>query len=295
IFLAARRIQRYWRAYRARKLRDRRWQAAITIQRWWRGFWVRSRYYLRVEKLLQATIEDYHNKAAIKIQSAIRGYFDRRFIHDARRLHKMQTDVLEDFLYCLVDELRTIKSETMMPGIHSLAGSRCTLRIEKLMNTLSFRFHNARVLTLVSRRETQSEDRRKYFEKSKFYTEVPFSGPNFNQLCASRVETEIDNPNEVNDPRYQKVIYGFDKMKQDNKLKQLLRVKNSRKRLEALKEHREREMYNNKEFCREVIESMRKWEIWADDITFNIRDDIFASPSNMETFLDRSWNMMQKY
>lgn len=90
---------------------------------------------------------------------------------------------------------------------------------------LTFRFHNVRVLSLVSRRMTFAEEERRHFKSAEFFFEVPFAGPNFDDVCKGGrtkdkklVEADIDQ-------RFQDIVIGYENFQQNSKLKELLRAK----------------------------------------------------------------------
>ncbi|XP_017067065.2 spermatogenesis-associated protein 17 isoform X2 [Drosophila eugracilis] len=123
MFIAARRIQSYWRAYRIRNLLHRRWHAAVVIQRWWRGFRIRRILWELVERRLQHTLHEHFNQAAIRIQALFRGWQDRRYVHDVQNLHGMQTSAAEELISCFILQFHQIKKTESLPGLFSLRNS----------------------------------------------------------------------------------------------------------------------------------------------------------------------------
>ncbi|KAH8325072.1 hypothetical protein KR074_005966, partial [Drosophila pseudoananassae] len=262
MYIAARRIQAHWRQYRIQKLLRQRQQAAITIQRWWRGFWMRSQQSLHMELLLQKTVLDHFQRAANTIQAFFRGWRDRRNVHDDNQLRRTQKDAVEELLHSLAVEMRRIKAAGFIAGTESLRDSRLLSKVERIIAMLGFRFHNARVLSLVARRTSYKEEQCRYFEGADFFFEVPFAGPNFFEMCSEGVTNDMRLVETDIDECYHDIIVGYETFQQNSKLRELLRAKALQK-LQQLRNHViEKERKKTRDFCEDVADHMSKWPIW---------------------------------
>ncbi|XP_043662289.1 uncharacterized protein LOC122626189 isoform X2 [Drosophila teissieri] len=210
IFIAARRIQSFWRGYRVRKLLLQRWQAAIGIQCWWRGFRTRRILFEKVGRRLQGTILEHFHRAAIRIQALFRGWLVRKFIHDVRDLHRMQSSAAEDLINCLIHELHHIRKTDSLPGVISLRNAVCLSKVEKLLTAMIFRYHNVRVLLMVANTRSQREEYRRHFRDGRFLTQIPYSGPNFNELCYVRKEDHLLLKEVPRDLRYVEIVTEYE-------------------------------------------------------------------------------------
>uniref|UniRef100_A0A6P4EN75 Uncharacterized protein LOC108043760 isoform X1 n=1 Tax=Drosophila rhopaloa TaxID=1041015 RepID=A0A6P4EN75_DRORH len=262
MFIAARRIQSYWRGHRARKQLHQRWQAAITIQRWWRGFRTRHNLWELLERRLQDTLLEHFRRAAIVIQALFRGWRDRRYIHNVRNLRRMQSSAAEDLLNCVILQLKHMKRTGSLPGILSLRNSHCLSKVEKLMNTMLYRFHNNRVFSMVASTISQKEVNRRYFESSLFYTQFPYAGPNFNELCPFTDEEKLVVKDLPIDLRYAKIFAEYEESQLDSNLKKSHRRSVDRKRQKHMDKIINQEMLAKRKFCEDVKERMQKWKIW---------------------------------
>ncbi|KAH8410045.1 hypothetical protein KR009_004722, partial [Drosophila setifemur] len=291
MFLAARRIQSVWRGHRIRRLWDQHWAAATTIQRWWRGLRMRRNLWHYVEQRLQEAVNKNFHVAATIIQSIFRGRFERRLVHDARGLINMQTKAAEELLHCLVDQMHHLNRTGMIPGVYSIRPS-CLAKIEKLMITMAFRFLNGKAKTMVASKLALSEDHGRLFLSGRFYTQLPYPGPNFNELCPAQVEERIVNKNV--DQRFFDVIAEYEASQQPDKFKEINRIKALRKRQDHLNKIKNRENHNTRHFCKDVVDSMSKWKIWTEN-NITIQDDIFKCPENVERFFKKVGHLFDDY
>ncbi|KAI8043710.1 uncharacterized protein LOC128263260 isoform X1 [Drosophila gunungcola] len=291
LFIAARRIQSHWRGHRVRKLLLQRWRAAITIQRWWRGFRTRRLLWQHMDRRLQDTLLEHYRQAAIRIQALFRGWWDRRCIHDVRNLHRMQTAAAEDLISCLILQLHQVKRNGSLPGSLSLRNTNCLSKVEKLMTTMLFRFHNNRVLSMVATRISLKESQRRHFESGRLATQIPYAGPNFNELCPFTDEERVVVKDIPNDQRYAKIIAEYEESLLDEKLRETHRCSENRKRQEQINNIITQEKLAKRKFCADVIERMRRWTIWS-DANVNITPNIFHNRENMQGFLNRVGHLL---
>ncbi|XP_068140387.1 unconventional myosin-Va [Drosophila tropicalis] len=282
-FIAARRIQAAWRGFQFRKTSKLHWQAAITIQRWWRGFQVRKGMFNKIEQRLQRTVIEHHSRSATKIQALFRGWWIRQTVHDMHSLKRMQICAAEELINCVAFKLHHLLRTVAIPGVYSLRNSNCLSRVEKLLASMTFRFHNDRVRGLLNKGLTHKEHRRREFQMSKYNTSVPFAGPNFNKNCSRPCEELLKMDKDM-DRRMYKIIAEYEKTlieKPVSKLKHKLKERNQRKYLERIIA---RQNKHKKSFCGDVIESMRKWKLW-DGKQLQIDKNLFRHPDNLENFI----------
>ncbi|KAH8323267.1 hypothetical protein KR067_004230, partial [Drosophila pandora] len=295
MYLAAKRIQAHWRRYRVQKLLRQRLQAVITIQRWWRGFWERSQQWRYIELQLQETVLAHFNRASNTIQALFRGWRDRRNVHDARKLHQMQTDAVEELLHSMALQMHSMKAEGFIAGVESLRDSSVLIKVDRLIAMLAFRYHNVRVVSLVSRRMTYAEEERRHFKNSEFFFEVPFAGPNFDDVCDGGRTKDKKLVKADIDQRFQDIVVGYENFQQNTKLKELLRGKELIKR-QRLRDHIvEKEQLKNREFCEDVVDHMKKWQIWQDVEPFEFTPEIFCDENNFDGFFSRVRYLLDKY
>ncbi|XP_016931221.3 uncharacterized protein [Drosophila suzukii] len=283
MFIAARRIQSHWRGHRVRKLIHQRWKAAVNIQRWWRGFRVRRTLWEHLEQRLQDTILEHYHRAAIRIQALFRGWRDRQTIHDVQNLRRMQATAAEDLVNCVILQLHHIKQSESLPGVFSLRNSIILSRVEKLITTMMFRFHNGRVLSIVANRMSQKEEHRKIFESGKFYYPFPYAGPNFNELCHIKDENKVVVKDLITDLRFAGIVAKYEESQREEYFRDAHRRFDTRKVQEQLDNINAQELNSKRKFCADVIESMRKWTIWS-GTNDNVKKNIFKSPANEEGF-----------
>ncbi|KAH8352200.1 hypothetical protein KR084_002674 [Drosophila pseudotakahashii] len=294
MFIAARRIQSHWRGHRVRKLLHQRWQAAVAIQRWWRGFRLRRTLWEQLERRLQDTILEHFHLAATRIQALFRGWRDRRTIHDVRNLRRMQTSAAEDLINCVILQLHQIRQAESLPGLLSLRNCVCLSRVEKLMTTMLFRFHNGRVVSMVANRMSQKDDQRKDFETARFHTQFPYDGPNFNELCHVRDEDQVDVKDLTTDLRFCAIVAEYQESQRDEYLRETHRRFDSRKRQEQMEHIKAGEIKSKRKFCADVVERMRKWNIWNGS-KMDIKKNMFQSPENVQLFFKRVKHLMSDY
>ncbi|XP_030375056.1 uncharacterized protein LOC115624492 isoform X2 [Scaptodrosophila lebanonensis] len=286
-FLAARRIQALFRGFYARKQRRSREKAAITIQRWWRGFYVRKNWFGYVENLLQQRCVEHFNRSATKIQALFRGWRTRQLQHDMHSLRRIQVCAAEDLLNCVAFKLHHLLRTYSIPGVYSLRNTHCLSRVERLLASMNFRFHNERVRSAMNRRIARTEENRKEFSNARFHTKVPYGGPNMKHPCPPHCD-ELLRMSKDMDRRMYKIIEMYEKSQQEMEAtaegkKSHLRL-SERRRLWRLKEVLARQESSKRDFCGDVIASMMKWKIL--DKSKNINNDIFRNPANLEKFLD---------
>nr|XP_044251107.1 uncharacterized protein LOC108061262 [Drosophila takahashii] len=294
MFMAARRIQSHWRGYRVQKLLHQRWLGAVTIQRWWRGFRIRRTLWEKLEQRLQDTILEHFHVAATRIQALFRGWRDRRSIHDVRNLCRMQTSAAEDLINCVIVQLHQIKQTKSLPGLFSLRNSVCLPRVEKLLTTMLFKYYNGRVVSMVANRMSQKDAHRKDFETATFHTQFPYDGPNFNELCHGREEDQVAVKEFTSDLRFCGIVTKYQESQRDEYLREAHRRFDSRKRQEQLEHIKAGEIDSKRKFCAEVIQRMRKWNIWNGS-KMDIKKNMFQSPENVQLFFKRVKHLMSDY
>ncbi|XP_017061161.2 uncharacterized protein LOC108101361 [Drosophila ficusphila] len=290
MFIAARRIQAFWRGHRVRKLLHQRWQAAIVIQRWWRGFWARHSLREQLEQRLQETILEHFHIAATRIQALYRGWRDRRFIHDVQNLRRMQNSAAEELLNCVILQLYYMRQEGSLPGIFSLRNSPCLSKIEKLKATMLFRFYNGRVLSMVETGLAQREGYNRQFESSTSHTQFPYAGPNFND-CFEPPDDRLQVKNLPDDPRYAQIIAQYEESQLDKNLRNTHLRSNSRKRQELMQNIIARERLATRKFCSYIIDHMRRWTIWGGG-NENTKRSSKTTREEMRGFLNRVHQML---
>ncbi|KAH8251284.1 hypothetical protein KR032_005119, partial [Drosophila birchii] len=285
MFIAARRIQSFWRAYRDRKLGNQRWQCCITIQRWWRGFRLRRQLKDLVERRMQDACLDHFNRMATRIQAFFRGWYERRHIHDMVRLTQVQTAATEDLIYCLMQSMHHLKRTDYIPGFVSLQETVCTSKINHLMATMMFRFYNGRLTSMVSRKEARQAEARRRFHDCTFQTIIPYSGPDVD-LCTYRSYTSFMNVgNDLLDPRMNDIANEYQASLRSEHLRDMYSHSGSQKRkghgyLHIIKK---RERKSKEEFFNTVMASMSRWGVWK-QLNFGMQD-ISSGPEKQQRFL----------
>ncbi|KAH8238899.1 hypothetical protein KR038_005971 [Drosophila bunnanda] len=312
MFIAARRIQSFWRAHRDRKLRDKRWQACVTIQRSWRCFRLRRQLWDLLEQRLQKEYLDYLNLMATRIQSLFRGWYDRRHIHNMLRLTRIQVAANEELLCSLIESLRHLKRIEYLPGVYSMRETDCISKVENILTTMTFRFHNGRLTSMVSSKKAWLEEARRHFRDCRFYTDIPYSG-DFSALCGYHsYKNDSDVGNELLDLRMHDVATQYESLQRCEYLKDLHSNSLSRKysvftsveivfffcififcliyffsekRNECLHNITDRERTAREQFCNSVISSMRRWAAWKE---FNVGlTEFLGSTEKRERFFKR--------
>ncbi|XP_022222338.2 uncharacterized protein LOC111074025 [Drosophila obscura] len=291
-FKSARTIQRHWRGCLCRETLKKRNKAATTIQRWWRGFSVRKNFFKTVEKMLQKRIEMRYNQAATKIQALFRGWWIRHTVHDMYSLRQMQVCAAEDLLNCVAFKLHHLLRTYSIPGVYSLKDTTCLSRVEKLLASLNFRFHNGRVRAYMAKRSADAHVERDHFKKSKHRTEVPFTGPNFQIVCAPQCEGALRMSKDM-DRRMYKIIEMYDKAQRDAHVQKFHQSIAGKKRLKVLKEKLKLLEKNKRDFCGDVIASMRRWKILGGR-RLSVDNNIFQNPQNLEKFLHEISDLVEE-
>ncbi|XP_037710027.1 uncharacterized protein LOC119547303 isoform X3 [Drosophila subpulchrella] len=156
-------------------------------------------------------------------------------------------------------------------------------RVEKLVTTMLFRFHNGRVLSIVANRMSQKEEHRKIFESGKFFYPFPFAGPNFNELCHITDEGKVVVKDLITDLRFAGIVAKYEESQREEHFREAHRRFDTRKVQEQLDHINAQELNSKRKFCADVIESMRKWTIWS-GTNNNVKKNIFQSPENVEGF-----------
>ncbi|BFG05821.1 uncharacterized protein DMAD_04466 [Drosophila madeirensis] len=282
-FKSARIIQRHWRGCLCRETLKKRNKAATTLQRYWRGFAVRKNYFKTVEKMLQKRLEARYNQAATKIQALFRGWWIRHTVHDMHSLRQMQVCAAEDLLNCVAFKLHHLLRTYSIPGVYSLKNTTCLSRVEKLLASLNFRFHNGRVRSCMAKRSADARVERDHFMKNKLRTEVPYTGPNFQSFCTPQCEGALRMSKDM-DRRMYKIIEMYDKAQRDAHVQKFHKSLSGKKRLKVLKEKLKFLEKNKRDFCGDVIASMRRWKILGDR-QLTVDNNIFQNPENLEKFL----------
>ncbi|XP_052854131.1 uncharacterized protein LOC128263260 isoform X2 [Drosophila gunungcola] len=187
-------------------------------------------------------------------------------------------------------EIEDVTEEsTILPFVVKL--SSCLSKVEKLMTTMLFRFHNNRVLSMVATRISLKESQRRHFESGRLATQIPYAGPNFNELCPFTDEERVVVKDIPNDQRYAKIIAEYEESLLDEKLRETHRCSENRKRQEQINNIITQEKLAKRKFCADVIERMRRWTIWS-DANVNITPNIFHNRENMQGFLNRVGHLL---
>lgn len=85
-YLAARRIQSYWRGYHTRQYIIKLHGSASTIQRFYRGYRDRRIYFKLLEQAVQDSTDRFYGRRAVLIQKTYRGFASRKNVFDFYRL-----------------------------------------------------------------------------------------------------------------------------------------------------------------------------------------------------------------
>ncbi|XP_023163294.2 uncharacterized protein LOC111594281 isoform X2 [Drosophila hydei] len=292
-FLAAREIQRHWRGFKTRCSLKREWQAANIIQRWWRGYWERKTLFKFVENKIQNLLLSRYNRAATKIQALFRGWKIRQTMHDSKGLVRMQNCAAEDLLNCVAFKLHYMMRTYQIPGVYSLRNSHCLSRVEKLLASTQYRFHNIRVHSDMAYRKNMVERHRKEFKDARFYANAPYKGPNFNSACKPHCKESLYNTKDV-DARMFKIISAYEKSQAEPKAKIVYHNLAERKRRHQINQILQRSEREKNNFCADVIASMRRWSIWNGN-KITIDKDIFRNLDKLESFLDEAFEILYTY
>ncbi|KAH8308976.1 hypothetical protein KR059_004497, partial [Drosophila kikkawai] len=288
-FRAARTIQRSWRRFYYRSKFANRTKAAITIQRWWRGFSVRNNHFRFVENMLQGRLERYYNQAATKIQALFRGWRIRQTVHDNDRLLRMQICAAEDLLNCVAFKLHHLLRTHAIPGVYSLRNSNCLSRVEKLLASLHFRFHNGRVKSQIPDQKAEEN----IPPKCKCRCNVPQSKTQYWSQCKAHCYDNLRMCKEMDRHMY-KIIEMYDAaQKKANAALQQQRWKHrkNKKLLANIKKSAEK---NKRDFCGDVIASMRRWKVLVQN-QLNVDKNVFRNPENLENFLTEISEFAKEY
>ncbi|XP_037715489.1 abnormal spindle-like microcephaly-associated protein homolog [Drosophila subpulchrella] len=282
-YKAARTIQSNWRGFYYRKMFEDRRKAAITIQRWWRGFSVRNNHYSFVENMLQKRLVDHYHRSATKIQALFRGWWSRHTIHDNSKLLRLQVCAAEDLLNCVAFKLHHLLRTYAIPGVYSLKNSNCLSRVEKLLASLHFRFHNGKEKLQIAKNLADKKKDQQIYKKSARLSDVPFRGARYWSQCKPKCEVALKLSKDI-DKRMFRIIEMYDASQRDAQAalaQKNLAYKRQKKLMNNIKKSAER---NKRDFCGDVIASMRRWKILVDN-NLNVDKNIFRKPENLEKFL----------
>lgn len=94
--------------------------------------------------------------------------------------------------------------------------------MEKLLTSMTYRFHNVHVAYNHARKVSSSRYYREQFMQNKYHTKVPYSGPNFNSLCKPACEESVFASKDM-DRRMYKIIAEYEKGQVDPNLNKLQR------------------------------------------------------------------------
>ncbi|XP_023166074.1 uncharacterized protein LOC111596195 isoform X2 [Drosophila hydei] len=292
-FVAARTIQSIWRARRLREQLRREKNSARTIQRWWRGFHQRKRLFSIIEEKVQQSTIAHYNKEATKIQAYFRGWFTRQTVHDMHSLLRMQNNAAEELLNCVAYRLHHLLRTYSVPGIYSLRDSHCLSKVEKLLDSITYRFLNDSVIHRHVFKSDVTKRHNYQFNQNSLYTNVPFSGPNYNAACKTHLEDSLFPSKKMEACMY-KVIREYEKSLADPKVAETHKIIFNRRAQEQTKMIWQNIGKVRGNFCGDVIDSMRKWNIW-DDENLNINRNIYLDPNDLKNFLDDAERLLNKY
>ncbi|XP_044315729.1 uncharacterized protein LOC108048666 isoform X2 [Drosophila rhopaloa] len=282
-YKAARIIQQNWRRFFFRKKFQDKRKAAITIQRWWRGFSVRNNHYSFVENMLQKRLVDHYNRSATKIQALFRGWKSRQTVHDHSKLLRLQVCAAEDLLNCVAFKLHHLLRTYAIPGVYSLKNSNCMSRIEKLLASLHFRFHNGNVKSQEAKHVASRNKDRLNFKRSDKLSRSPFEGARYWSQCKPKCETALKLSKDI-DKRMYRIIEMYDASQRDAHAALVQKNLAHRKQKKLMQNIKKSEHKNKRDFCGDVIASMRRWKILVDN-NLNVDKNIFRNPENLEKFL----------
>ncbi|XP_017077639.2 abnormal spindle-like microcephaly-associated protein homolog isoform X2 [Drosophila eugracilis] len=292
-YKAARRIQKIWRRFYTRKNFEDRRKAAITIQRWWRGFSVRNKYYSFVENTLQKRVVEHYHKSATKIQALFRGWWSRRTIHDHSKLLRMQVCAAEDLLNCVAFKLHHLLRTYSIPGVYSLKNSNCLSRIEKLLASLHFRFHNGKEKQQIAKNIADRNGERKNFQKSDKYSKVPFEGARYWSQCRPKCDLALKMSKDI-DKRMYRIIDMYDASQREAHKALVEKNLKHKKQNKLLRNIQKSAEHNKRDFCGDVIASMRRWKILVDN-NLHVDKNIFRNPENLERFLSEISQLVTEF
>ncbi|EDV56756.1 uncharacterized protein Dere_GG20062 [Drosophila erecta] len=282
-YKAARTIQQNWRRFYYRNYFKHLRRAAITIQRWWRGFSVRNNHTRLVENLLQKRVEEHHRRAATKIQALFRGWVSRLTIHDHSKLLRKQVCAAEDLLNCVAFKLHHLLRTFAIPGVYSLKNSNCMSRIEKLLASLHFRFHNGRVKSQLAKTVAARSRDKEAFKKSSKYSKVPFEGARYWSQCKPKCDAALKMCKNI-DRRMYRIIEIYDASQREAQAALVEKNRAYRKQKGLMKNIKKAAEKSKRDFCGDVIASMRRWKILVDN-ELSVGKNIFRNPENLERFI----------
>ncbi|KAH8233012.1 hypothetical protein KR026_002951 [Drosophila bipectinata] len=283
-FLAARAIQRKWRKFRWWTKYNRENKAATMIQKHWRGYAARKNFFKFVEDKLQQQVLDHFDRAATKIQALYRGHRVRQMIHDMGSLTTMQVCAAEDLLNCVAFKLHHLLRTYAIPGVYSLKNSNCLSRVEKLMASLHFRYYNGKAVSQREATLAKIEEDRKQFMKEGHYSRFPFPGPNYWSRCSPKCEAALTLSKDI-DKRMYKIIEMYDASQKEAHAALVQKRKAQRKKKKLISQIKKSLENHKRDFCGDVIASMRKWKFLADNHV-TVDKNIFRNPENLQSFIN---------
>ncbi|XP_075161071.1 uncharacterized protein LOC142233897 [Haematobia irritans] len=287
-FKAARCIQRFVRGWLARLTYQRKKWAVIIIQKEWRRFYAQLRYYKKLEDLVQRCVEEHYFRSAQKIQALWRGWWVREHIHNHKELLRSQLMAGEDLLHCVAYKLHHLLRTHQIPGIYSLRNSTAFSKVETLLSSMTFKIYTDRTRKAHGFRENQKKQARREFEKSSYATQVPFPGPNIQNICKP------------------KCMQFYSEKDVDRKMTRILKMYEEANRKSSQgKEPKQKSKDFPKQpgkcfkqtpttFCGDVVRSMKKWKI-IDEQKLQLDPYLFQCPENLENFLKEAeswWSLL---
>ncbi|KAH8320438.1 hypothetical protein KR067_003546 [Drosophila pandora] len=292
-FQAACIIQRKWRSFWSQKKLDRENQAATTIQRHWRGYAARKNFYKFVEDKLQQQVMDHFHRAATKIQALFRGHRVRQTVHDMSSLQTMQVCAAEDLLNCVAFKLHHLLRTYAIPGVYSLKNSNCLSRVEKLIASLHFRYYNGKAVSQSKKTMARIEEERKQSLKSGHYARFPFPGPNYWSRCPPKCEAALSLSKDI-DKRMYKIIEMYDASQKAAHAALVQKKKAQKKKKKLISQIRKALEKNKRDFCGDVIASMRRWKFLAEN-NLTVDKNIFRNPENLQRFINEIADFVQEF
>lgn len=86
----------------------------------------------------------------------------------------------------------------------------CLSRVEKLLLSINYRFHNGRVASAMSQRQADLMTHRQNFSNTKYATPMPYTGPDYKGTCKPHCEEYMRRSKNM-DMRMYAIIAQYDK------------------------------------------------------------------------------------
>ncbi|XP_017024055.1 uncharacterized protein [Drosophila kikkawai] len=188
-FKAAQLIQRHIRGWLVRTNLRKLKLATVVIQKWWRRYMAQKNLIVVAETKLQLAVVQLYNLSATLIQKVFRGWWYRKQGIDMRKLRHLQMSMSEYIIRILGNCLNELKDKAMLPGVRIRLPQKCNETIEQLVSTFDYRIYNGRACYRMEQTKQEINDLRNSFKVSADYTNVPFRGFDYKELCERHVSS----------------------------------------------------------------------------------------------------------